>query len=136
MKRSRAAASPPSSRPSTARSAISNGTRLPGGVSGSSPEGRRFLDVIHDLTSEMGGQLTHAESLQVRAVAGQFLLVEQMQAAIMKGERVDSDVFTRACNAATRSLNTLRRSAAGRAKKQPGGGAAAYLQAKREGSQP
>lgn len=135
MKRSRSDAARLEPRSNRARSAISNGTRLPGGVKACSAEGRRFTDVMHDLTIEMGGSLTHAEELQVRMIAGLILHAEQIQARILRGEEVDSDQFTRVSNSAARALNSLKRSAASRARRQPAGGAAAYLQAKREGGQ-
>lgn len=99
----------PSARSPRVRSAISNGSRLPGGVSGTSHKGRRFNDIIHDLTAEMGGALTFDEQLRVRIVAGLVMHVEELQAAILRGEPVDSEQLTRESNSAARMLNALRR---------------------------
>ena len=117
----------PPKRSSRVRSAVSNGSRLPGGASGCSAEGRRFSDIIHDLTAEMGGSLTSAEELQVRMIAGLILHAEQLQAAVLRGERIDSDQFTRISNTANRSISALRKSAAARAKATKAAGAASYL---------
>ena len=111
LTRSQAAAERPASRPPSARSAVSNGTKLPGGVSACSAAGRRFVDIIGDLTAELGGYLGPAEELQVRTVAGMMLHVEALQGAMLKGEVVDSEEITRASGLAARMLNALKRKA-------------------------
>jgi hypothetical protein len=101
------------------RSAISNGSRLPGGASASSADGRRFADIIFDLTAEMGGALTTGEELQVRTIAGLIVHVEQLQAAMLRGDPVDSEQLTRVSNSATRALAGLKRSRPAKRAQQP-----------------
>jgi len=119
-------------RPPHARSAVSNGTRLPGGVSASSAEGRRFVDIMGDLTAQMGGALGPAEQLQVRTIAGLMLHVEQLQGAMLRGEAVDSEQITRASNSAARMLSALRRKVPAKPKLTGRAALDAHMAAKRE----
>jgi hypothetical protein len=115
-------------RPPHARSAISNGSKLPGGVSASSPEGRRYRDVVHDLTAELGGTLTAAEQLQVSTIAGLVVHAERLQGEMLRGEAVDTEQLTRVSNSAARLLNALRKKVAVQARRPAGAeGLRAYL---------
>lgn len=109
MTRTALAPQPHGARPAHTRSAVSNGSRLPGGVSATSAEGRRFVDIMQDLATELGGNLGPAEQLQVRTVAGLMLHVEQLQGCMLKGQPVDSEQLTRASNSAARLLSALKR---------------------------
>jgi hypothetical protein len=108
MNRPTHAPATPQSRPANSRAAVSNG-KLPKGVCPRSAEARRWLDVTHDLSAELGGKLTMEESLLVRAVAMHTLALDRMQEAALRGEPVDDEALTRATNAIARDLATLRR---------------------------
>jgi hypothetical protein len=125
------------SRPSLAklppylRSKVSNGSAVLIGVNGGTALARRFRDIVADLTEELGGFLSPAETLQVRAAASLQLHVEDLTAKMVRGEPVDPEEVTRAGNSAIRALQSIkRRKEANRPKTS--GGAAAYLAAKRE----
>jgi hypothetical protein len=105
---------------------VSNG-KLPKGVSPKSAEARRFLDVTHDLTAELGGELTMEESLRVRAVAMHTLTVDRIQLAALQGEQVDDVALVRTTNAIARDLAALRRGRAARKAKPGPRGIDAYL---------
>lgn len=111
MRRPLPAVTPPPGRIASTRSRVSNGG-LPDGVRAQSPEGRRFVDIVLDLTAELGGELSAAEALQVRAIAGLIVHAEQLQAAVLKGEAVDSEQLVRVSNSASRLIATLKRAKA------------------------
>jgi hypothetical protein len=92
-----------------------------------SAEGRRFIDVCHDLAQELGGDPTAAELLQIRVIATQTLNVDRMQAQVMAGEAIDTDVLTRAANSIARATAALRRGRAGRKAKAGPVGIGSYL---------
>lgn len=126
------------SRPSLAklppylRSRVSNGSAVLIGVNGGTALARRFRDIVSDLTEELGGYLSPAETLQVWAAASLQIHVEDLTAKMVRGEPVDPEEVTRAGNSAIRALQSIkRRKETKRAKTS--GGAAAYLAAKREG---
>jgi hypothetical protein len=98
-------------RPATIRSAVSNGTRLLAGVDGRSSTARRFRDLIAELTAEAGGAegLSAADRSAIRQAATIMLRAEQVQAAIVRGEAVDSDTLIRLSSEARRVLAGLRR---------------------------
>lgn len=95
------------------RSAVSNGTRLLVGVDGRSALARRFRDLITELTAEAGGRegLSAAECSGIRQAAAMMLRVEQVQAAIVRGEPVDNDELIRASGELRRLLGALRKRA-------------------------
>ena len=95
MSRPAAVPEPSAKRVPRTRSAISNGTRLLEGVSRGSAGGRRFRDLIDDLSAEIGGSPSQAEVLQIRTIAGLIVHVEQLQSAMLNGEPVDSEQLTR-----------------------------------------
>lgn len=110
------------------RSAITNGG-LPGGVSKCSAQGRRYADLMHELTAALGGELSFEEELRVRLAAGQFLKAEQLQADMLRGEAVDAEQLVRLSNAASRELGRLQAGRAGR-RQPPGSKLQAHLAAK------
>jgi hypothetical protein len=92
------------------RSAISNGTRLLDGVDGRKPAARRFKDLIAAYSADLGtsfGQMTEGQRTIVRQAAGVSLQCEQMQAAIVRGERVDDTQLVRVSNLLARLLKAL-----------------------------
>jgi len=92
------------------RSAITNGTRVLDGVDGRSTSARRFRDLIVAFSDDMGGgELSEAERSTVRQAAAITLQQEAMQAAIVRGESIDTEQLTRLSNVAVRLLATLGR---------------------------
>lgn len=78
------------------RSAVSNGTALfLGEVDGRSEVGRRYADLIADLTAERGGReaLTVAQTEAVRTYAGLAIMRDRMHSALARGERVDPEAM-------------------------------------------
>jgi len=95
------------------RSRVANGSAVLTGVDARSTWARRYRDLIEGLTADLGEPLTEAERQQVRTAASLQLHVEQLTAAMVNGQAVDTDAITRAGNGATRALGALhsRRSA-------------------------
>jgi hypothetical protein len=93
----------------TARAAISNGTRLLEGVDGRSASARRYRDLVESFTADLGGfGLTNADMALVRQAAATTMRAEQLQAEIVRGDAVDSDMLVRLSNASARILAALR----------------------------
>lgn len=113
------------------RSRVSNGSAVLVGVNAGSALGRRFRDIIADLTVEMGGFLSASEVLQVRAAASLQLHVEDLTARLIRGEPVDSEELTRAGNSAIRALAAIKRKKEAR-RASKGAGVSAYLAARAE----
>jgi hypothetical protein len=93
----------------TNRSQITNDPfRLPG-LDKRSPAGRRFRDLVAELSAELGGVDTLGRSALelVRQAAMDVMRTENLQAALMRGESVNDEELTRAGNSATRSLKCL-----------------------------
>ncbi len=91
------------------RSRITNGSATLSNVNGSSADARRYRDLVHALTAEVGGDLGEAERLQIRNAATLQLHAETLTAALVRGETIDPEHITRAANGATRALQALRR---------------------------
>lgn len=100
-------------RPARARASVTNGTRLLAGVDGRSASARRFRDLVAELKAEYGGdrELTAAELGAIRQAAAMMLHAEQLQAAVVRGESVDSDTLIRLSGEARRLLASLRKRA-------------------------
>jgi len=99
------------SRPSTTRSAISNGSRILEGVDGRSASARRFKDLVENFSRDLGGvdRLSEAEQSLIRQAASLTMRGEQLQAAIVRGEVVDPDELIRLSNTARRCLEGIQR---------------------------
>jgi hypothetical protein len=99
------------SRPSTTRSAISNGSRILEGVDGRSASARRFKDLVENFSRDLGGvdRLSEAEQSLIRQAASLTMRGEQLQAAIVRGEAVDPDELIRLSNTARRCLEGIQR---------------------------
>jgi hypothetical protein len=93
----------------TSRARITNGSKLLAGVDGRSSGARRFRDLVHDLSADLGGvaALTTAELATVRNCAGLLLRAEQLQADIARAQPVDANQISRLSNTARRLLNTI-----------------------------
>jgi hypothetical protein len=98
-------------RPPRVRSAITNGTRLPGGIDPNSPRGRRFVDIVADLTQLAGGELDQARRVEVQNIAANQLRLEDLQGAVLRGEDVADEQLVRLSNSVARALTALRRKA-------------------------
>ncbi|MCF3638728.1 hypothetical protein LXM94_01920 [Rhizobium sp. TRM95111] len=98
----------PSSR--TARSAVSNGSRLVQGVDGRSAPARRFRDLVYQFSTELGGDAVMSEPMRamVRQAAAVAIEAERMQTAILLGEDVDTDELVRISNVLQRLMNGLK----------------------------
>src|ERR1700742_1855742 len=77
----------------TNRSRVTNGTRLLVGVDGRSPTARRFRDLVHAYEAEFES-ITEVDRNLIRQAALLALKSEQLQAAVVRGEPVDTDTLT------------------------------------------
>ncbi len=70
---------------------------------------RRFNDLVVQFTAELGGRerLNIAEHEMVRQAAAIMLRAEQLQAAIVRGERIDPDELIRLSSEGRRVLRSL-----------------------------
>lgn len=85
-----------SKRSAKVRSAISNGSALfLGEVDGRSETGRRYADLMADLTAERGGRetLSVGQMEAVRTYAGLAILRDRMHADLARGQRVDPEAL-------------------------------------------
>jgi hypothetical protein len=94
--------------PATTRSRISNRSRLLPGVDGRSSTARRFRDICRNYEVEAGGDITEVERDLIRQAAGLTLRAEQLQAAMVLGEKVDNDDLIRLSSTAKRLLEAIR----------------------------
>lgn len=94
----------------TARSAVSNGSRLLQGVDGRSASARRFRDLVREFTAELGGDTIMTEPMRamVRQASAVTVEAERMQATIIRGEPVDTEQLVRVTNTLSRIMNGLK----------------------------
>lgn len=98
----------------TNRSAVSNRSRILDGVDGRTAGARRYRDICRSYEEEAGGALTEIERDLVRQAAGLTLRGEQLQAAVVRGEVVDTDQLIRISSTAKRILEAITAKAAKR----------------------
>jgi len=115
------------------RSAVSNGSRILDGIDGRSASARRFRDICRSYEAEAGGTITEVERDLIRQAAGLTLRAEQLQAAIVRGEEVDSDQLIRLSSTAKRILGAISDKADKR--KVPAASLKDYLAAKASAGQ-
>jgi hypothetical protein len=103
-----------SKRALTIRSRASNDLGYLPGVSACSQEGRRYVDVVHDVADKLGGaDKLDAEMVGlVREVGSLVVKVEGMQSALMLGQPVDDEMFIRYSNMLDRKRAKLAKLAA------------------------
>ncbi|MGB3864519.1 MAG: hypothetical protein WBA29_02680 [Xanthobacteraceae bacterium] len=118
------------------RSAVSNGSRLLDGIDGRSAQARRFRDLCRSYEAEIGGAVSAVERDMIRQAAALTLRSEQMQAAIVNGEAIDSDQIVRISGAAKRALDSIRAKATKRKAVEPVTDLQAYLASKAEAGAP
>jgi hypothetical protein len=88
------------------RSKVTNGTLL-AHADGRSADARRFRDLVIAIEAEVGGTLGELERGLVRQAAAVSLRTEQMQEALVRGEKVDDDALIRMSGEARRILSSL-----------------------------
>jgi hypothetical protein len=81
--------------PPTARSAVSNGSRVLDGIDGRSREARRFRDVLGEIVSDLGGadRLSEGQRQLARRCAMLAVECEKIEAAGVAGEAIDLDCY-------------------------------------------
>jgi hypothetical protein len=70
---------------------------------------RRYAELIRKFTAEYGGDamLTEASKAMIAQLAGAVIQSEAMQAAIVRGESVDSEQLVRVANLVSRTMREL-----------------------------
>jgi|SRR5579871_4330480 len=96
---------------STNRSRVTNGSQLLIGVDGRSPRARRFRDLVRAYEAEFE-VTTELDRGLIRQAALLTLKSEQLQAAVVNGEAVDTEILTNLSGQIRRLLGDLRRKAA------------------------
>ena len=92
------------------RSRVSNRSVLfVEGVDHRSAEARRFRDLLDDYLADMGGpeNTSAMEQELARAAAGLAVRREKIEAALVRGEQVNSEEWTRIVNCENRTLGNL-----------------------------
>jgi hypothetical protein len=98
----------------TSRAATYKPTRFrrnPPGIDDRMSAGRRYKNLIAELANDLGGKdvLSAAELGLVRQAAAISLQSEALQAALIRGEPVDSDALIRLSSEARRIMGCLKR---------------------------
>ena len=93
---------------------------------------RRFEALVRDLSAELGDGLKPSALAQVRAAAGLQLHAERLAARMAKGEAVDPEELTKACNGAMRAMRTLRAHLPNKGRERRGSPGAEFLASLRE----
>ena len=88
-------------------------------IDGRTKLGRRHRALVKDLTDELGGNLTTAESALVGLAAAVIIRTEQLQVEITSGRQTDDTQLVRLTNAVGRLLKELTAQKAKRAKDGP-----------------
>ena len=92
------------------RSRVSNGTSLfMGNLDGRSAAARRLRDLLDDYLADLGGveNVSAMEQDLARAAAGLATRREQIEAALVRGEEVNSEEWVRIVNSENRTLGNL-----------------------------
>ena len=93
----------------TARSRITNGSKLLSGIDGRTRLARRLRDIQDELLSELGRAPTQEDMILAREIAALTVRSEGLQAAIVKGEEVNMQQAIAASNQLRRLLRSLSR---------------------------
>lgn len=91
----------------TARSAITNGTRLLSGVDGRSRVARRYRDLTDGLLAQLGEPPNEANLSLARRCATMMLWSEAEEDRLARGEAIDMAAFTTTANTLRRLLSDL-----------------------------
>ena len=93
---------------SRARSRVSNGSSMfLDDIDGRSALARRYRDILADLISDMGGDVSAAKMMICRRAATISVWCEQAEAEMAAGEEIDIAEFGTAANALRRLLADL-----------------------------
>ena len=73
------------------------------------PVARRFRDLVHEVTTDLGGpgELTEAKRQIVRRIASMSVWCESEEAKMADGEEIDIDKFQRTSNSLRRLCETI-----------------------------
>jgi hypothetical protein len=96
------------------RSAITNRSRIHQNGDARSAGARRFRDLIAAFSADLGDNLSEADIAMIRTAAALTLKSEQMQAALIAGQTIDSDVLIRLASTSRRSLQAISAKAVNR----------------------
>jgi hypothetical protein len=91
------------------RAAVSNTAHTLEGVDGRSSEARRFRDLLHSITNDLGGVgvLSTYELSLARQCAALMLRSDQVEAAVVRGD-TNADELTRLADQVRRVLGDLQ----------------------------
>jgi hypothetical protein len=93
--------------PSKTRSRVSNGNAVLDGVDGRSARVRRYRDLMSELTSDLGGDPSGAQTAIIRRACTLIVTCEQAEAEMLAGGVLDLGEFTTAANSLRRLLSDL-----------------------------
>lgn len=93
--------------PSKTRSRVSNGSAVLDNVDGRSARVRRYRDLMSELTSDMGGDPSGAQTAIIRRACTLIVTCEQAEAEMLAGGILDLGEFTTAANSLRRLLSDL-----------------------------
>lgn len=88
-------------------------------VDGRRPEATRFRRLKEELTAEIGGKPTASEKALIERAALQMVMLERLDAAGLRGERVDPLAYAKLSDGVVRLLRYLRAKPAGQSKAKP-----------------
>ena len=94
----------------TNRSRVTNGTRLLQNIDGRSAASRRFRDLVRGYEAEFN-ITSESDKTMIRTAALLTLKGEEIQAAVVRGERADGDDIVRMAGSVRRVLSNLKRRA-------------------------
>ena len=90
-----------------ARTRMGNGSTVLAGVDGRASRPRRYREILAQLSSDMGGDPSEAQTQIARRAAELAVWSEDRARALMDGEEIDIGEFTTATNALRRLLADL-----------------------------
>lgn len=94
--------------PPTARSAVANGSRLfVQELDGRTALARRYRDLVHAFTSDIGGDPSEAEKQLIRRAASLSTWCEAQEVKLASGEEVEIGPLTTAANSLRRILQDI-----------------------------
>lgn len=76
-------------------------------VDGRSSAARRFRKLCQIFTDDLNGEISAAEGALIRQAAAMTMQAEDLQAALLRGDTVDTDAMVRLSNASARLLSAL-----------------------------
>jgi hypothetical protein len=89
------------------RSRVGNGKDVLSGVDGRSALVRRYKEVLAQLVSDMGGDLSEAKEMIARRASTLAVWCEQAEASMANGNELDIGEFTTATNTLRRLLSDI-----------------------------